>query len=467
MATDPSSWRRTLLARPWLLLFVPVNAATSGFGVVLPLLVLGRFHGDLVDVSIAAVLFNSSVIVASMLWGHLADRFPHRRTFLLVNFAAYAVGYASLGLLPSLGFLFVVYTTIGFLTPAGTSASNLLILEKFPELERPQAYASFQEMSIVGAMAGVLAGFAWLEAGGALLPLLYLFAGLAALACLVTVRAVAPPERTVTTEQVARQPASLASRLRHISAGRVFVPFFPRRPSLAAGSLARFRQWAGEELHHELPLILGASFLFNLSASLFNTAYTPYLYAAGMGGAAIFLVNAANTGAQGVAFPVSGRLASRLGASRLVGYSTYLRAVSYLALTLAAALPLLLGSLLVANLLFYGLAGAAIALYSTASSLLLFQALHRRDAGTTIGLASALGGIASVLGAFLAGAIGLLGGYRLSFLVASLALLSSLPVWTAAHVAAERRRGQALATATANVPAAEPAAPASRRAEIG
>jgi MFS family permease len=465
MAARTGTWRRTLLARPWLLLFVPVNAATSGFGVVLPLLVLGRFHGDLLDVSLAAVLFNTSVIFASMLWGHLSDRFPRRRAFLLVNFAAYAVGYASLGLLPSLGFLFVVYTLIGCLTPAGTSAANLLILEKFADEERPVAFASFQEMSILGGMAGVLAGFAWLEAGGALVPLLYLFAGLAALSCLITARAVEPPARTFTTRQVARNPTSLASRIRPVFSGRIPIPFFPRRPNLSPGAVARFRLWAVEELHHELPLILGASFLFNLSAALFNTAYTPYLYAAGLGGAAIFLVNAANNGAQGVAFPLSGHLASRMGAARVVGLGTYLRAVSYLALTLAAAVPLLVDDVYRINLLFFGLAGAAIALYSTSSSLLLFQALRRRDAGTTLGLSSALGGIASVLGAFLAGTVGLLGGYRLTFLVASLALLASLPLWAAAHLAAERRRTRLVVPAPPAPPGPPP--PAVGRPEIG
>ncbi|MCI4337987.1 MAG: MFS transporter, partial [Thermoplasmata archaeon] len=411
-----------------------------GFGVVLPLLVLSRFHGSLLDVSTAAVLFNVSVIFASMLWGHLSDRFPRRRAFLLLNFGSYAAGYAALGLVPSLPFLFVVYTLLGFLTPAGSSASNLLILEKFPEAERPAAFASFQEMSILGGIAGVMAGFVWLEAGGTLLPLLYLFAALAALACLGAWRAVEPPVVRLTTRQVARNAVSLASRIRHASAGLIPIPFFPRRPNLRPGALARFRLWSVEELRHELPLILGAAFLFNLSASLFNTSYTPYLYAAGLGGAAIFLVNAANNAAQGVAFPFSGRLADRMGSTRLVGYGTYLRAVSYLALTLAAAAPLLLGGVYSVNLVFFGLAGAAIALYSTASSLLLFRALDRRDAGTTLGLSSALGGIASVLGAFLSGILSFFGSYRLTFLVSSFALLASLPLWSAAEVAARRRR---------------------------
>jgi MFS family permease len=457
MAERTRSWSRTLLFRPWLLLFVPVNAATSGFAVVLPLLILVRFHGTLLDVSTAAVLFNVSVIFASMLWGHLSDRFPRRRAFLLLNFGAYAVGYASLGLIPSLPFLFLAYTAIGLLTPAGSSAANLLILEKFPEEERPAAFASFQEMSILGGIAGVLAGFGWLVAGGSLLPLVYLFAALAAVSCIVVVRAVEPPALRLTTRQVARNEISLASRIRHASAGLISIPFFPRRPRLGPGAVARFRLWAVEELRHELPLILAAGFLFNFSASLFNTSYTPYLYSVGLGGAAIFLINVANNGAQGVAFPFSGRLSERLGPTRLVGQATYVRAVSYLGLTLAAAAPLLLGSVYGVNLLFFGLAGAAIALYSTSSSLILFRALARRDAGTTLGLSSALGGAAAVLGAFLSGILSFYGSYRLTFLVASLALLASLPLWTAANLAFTKRRKP-----QAEPPPPAPVAPAAR-----
>ncbi|MFG1530593.1 MAG: MFS transporter, partial [Thermoplasmata archaeon] len=143
-----STWPHRLVARPWLLAFIPINAATAGFGVVLPLLILGPLHGSWSDVALAALGFNLALIVASFIWGRLSDHYRRRRAFLLLNYGGFAALYLLLAHLPNLPLLLGVYALIGLLAPAGTSASNLLILEKFSEPERPRAYASFQEMSI-------------------------------------------------------------------------------------------------------------------------------------------------------------------------------------------------------------------------------------------------------------------------------------------------------------------------------
>src|SRR5215472_12972362 len=143
METRLHTWPSRLLARRWLLAFVPVNAATSGFGVALPLLLLITLHGAWVDVAVAAGLFNAAVILSSIVWGWLADRFPTRRRFLLLNFGGFALLYVLCAQATSLPELFVLYTIVGVISPAGSSASNLLILEQFDERERPNAFASF------------------------------------------------------------------------------------------------------------------------------------------------------------------------------------------------------------------------------------------------------------------------------------------------------------------------------------
>jgi MFS family permease len=93
-----------------------------------------------------------------------------------------------------------------------------------------------------------------------------------------------------------------------------------------------------------------------------------------------------------------------------------------------------------ANVLVYAILGGAIALYSTASSLVLFRTLHERDAGSLLGLSSALGGVAAIVGAFLSGVLSYYGSYRLTFLVAAVGLLASLPLWASADAAYVRRR---------------------------
>ncbi|EQD42324.1 Major facilitator superfamily MFS-1, partial [mine drainage metagenome] len=279
--TAVSTWPRRFVARPWLFAFVPINAATAGFGVVLPLLILGPLDGSWADVALAALGFNLSLIVASFAWGRFSDRYRQRRTFLLLNYGGYAALYLLLAHLPNLPLLIGVYAGIGLLAPAGTSASNLLILEKFDESERPRAFASFQEMSIVGSVVGLLLGYFWTLSSDTLLALLTVLAGLAALSALAVAVLVTEPQRNLTTLQVAKHPESLLSRTRGLIGFRVPVPFFPVRPHLGRGAVRRFLVWARREIRHELPLIFGAGFLFNFASNLFNISYTPYLYSVG------------------------------------------------------------------------------------------------------------------------------------------------------------------------------------------
>ncbi|MCI4373522.1 MAG: MFS transporter [Thermoplasmata archaeon] len=440
MVLSLRTWPRRLIARPWLLGFVPINAATSGFGVVLPLLILIVLHGSWTDVAIAATLFNTAVILSSVAWGHLSDRYPLRRLFLVINFGGYGLLYLTLGEVHSLLALYAIYTVIGLIAPAGASASNLLILEKFTETERANAFASFQEMSMIGSVLGLLIGYFWTLADDALLSLLYVLAGLAAVSAVAIWFGVQDPTRPLTTAQVASHPESLFSRIRFSTSLHIAIPFFPRRPNLRFGALRRFRRWARQELHHELPLVFAASFLFSLSANLYNISYTPYLVSAGLAASSIFLVNFANNFVQMLVFPITGGMVARFGSDRLVQRATYVRALGYLATAGFTFYVVARTGAFEENLIVFGVLGGAIAVYSTASSLMLFRGLEGRDAGSLLGVNSALGGAAAVAGAGLAAGLAEFGSYRLVFLVAAGSLLASLPIWSAASVAYARRR---------------------------
>jgi MFS family permease len=435
-----STWPRRLVASPWLLAFVPINAATAGFGVVLPLLILGPLRGSWADVALAALVFNLSLIGASFLWGHLSDRYQHRRLFLFLNYGGFAGLYLLLAHIPSIPLLLAVYAVIGLLAPAGTSASNLLILEKFTEPERPRAYASFQEVSIVGSVGGLLLGYFWTLSSDTLLTLLAVLSALAALSALAVALVVTESGRRFTTLQVAKHPESLLSRSRALAGFRVPVPFFPSRPAWSPGALRRFGAWLRREMHHELPLIFAAGFLFNFASNLFNISYTPYLYSVGIGSSSIFLINVSNSLGQGSVFPASGRLSEQWGPDRLVQRATYVRSLGYLAVAMLTLVTFIAWAEVGVNFLLFGILGVAVALYTTASSLILFRAVQGREAGRLLGFNSALGGFAAVLGAIVAGALSVIGSYRLVFLVAAGSLLLSLPIWTAATVAFDRRR---------------------------
>ena len=440
MAVSIRTWPSRLIARPWLLAFVPINAATAGFGVVLPLLILIPLHGSWSDVAVAATLFNLAVILSSVVWGHLADRYHGRRAFLVLNYGGYAVLYLLLTHVGSLPLLDVIYTGIGLIAPAGANASSLLILEKFPAAERATAFASFQEMSMLGSVGGLLIGYFWTIANDSLLSLLYVLSALAVVSAVALWVGIREAPRRLTSASVAKHPESLAARLHVSESLRSAIPFFPKLPSRARATFRRLPRWVREEMHHELPLVMAAMFLFNLASNLYNISYIPYLYSVGLGVAAIFLVNFSNNVAQILLFPLSGRLANRVGPDALVRWSTYVRSLGYLATAGFTFVVLLHGAAFTANLIAFGILGGAIAVYTTASSLILFRGLEGRDAGGLLGVNSSLGGVAAVLGAAIAGVLSVFGSYRLVFLVAAGSLLVSVPLWTAAGVAYYRRK---------------------------
>lgn len=293
---------------------------------------------------------------------------------------------------------------------------------------------------MIGSILGVLLGYFWTLASDALLNLLLLMAGLALVSAVAIWFGIKEGPRTLKTLNVARHPESLLSRIRESTAFRVAIPFFPTRPALGPRPWSRFRTWVRAEVHHELPLIMAASFLFNLSSNLFNISYTPYLYSAGLAASSIFLVNVSNNFAQTLIFPFTGGFSVRSGSDRLVQRATYLRAIGYLATAGFTFAVFSEPAAFEANLAIYALLGGAIAVYTTASSLILFRGLVGRDAGSIIGVNTALGGVAAVAGAGLSGVLALFGSFRLVFLVSGGLLLVSLPLWTAATVAYTRRK---------------------------
>lgn len=439
--TRPSSRRwASILARPWLIAFLPINAATAAFGLSLQLLILGS-HGSVIEWALAATVFNGALIVSSIIWGYLADRYPLRRRFLLINYVGFAGIYVALYFFTSFNELILLYTLVGLLTPAGVSASNLLVLEQFSEGERPTAFASFQEISILGSILGGLVGFFWLQANEMLRPLLFVLAAFAVASAVIVALGVKDSPRPLRPSDATRDAAGLLSRLRHSVALRSTVPFFPPFPQFQPGVVHRAWQRIRQEARHEIPLIFAATLLFNLSANLFNVSYTFYLAAVGISFAGIFLVNVSNSVAQSIFFPLSGSLCKRGGADRLVRLSSLLRGVGYV-IVVGFTFDRMFGGALAfgANVVIFGILGAAIALYSTASSLVLFRTLHARDAGSLLGLSSALGGVAAIAGAFLSGVLSYFGSYRLTFLVAAIGLLVSLPLWAASDAAYIRRR---------------------------
>ena len=419
-----------ILARPWLTVFLPINAALSGFSVILPVLILFAYGGTVVAVALAITLYNIMVIPGAFFWGRVCDVMSRRRPLLALNYAAVGVIFLLSGLIHSLDALLVLYAIFGWFAPSGAAASNLMIMERFDLHERPTAYTSFTEMGVIGGTLGILAGLFWVtQYPGNLPSFLYLVSLLAFVS--LSMLFVLVPERKVRLERsaIAHHHESLDSRL------RTLYPFFLGLPTRRFWD--RTYHWLRKEATHDVPLILAASFLFNFAANLFNTSYTPFLEVLGLGAAGVFMVNLANNAAQAFSLPFSARTSEGELAERSVVTASWMRASGYAGVfVFAALLPLgLLKSsghdplFLPFNVVFYGLLGVAVAFYTTSSSLLLFRSLERRSAGSYLGMNSALGGLAAILGSGLSGVITSDIGFSATFGISVVAMVLAVPVW--------------------------------------
>lgn len=420
----PASSRfRGIVARPWLLVFLPVNAASSAFSVALPLLLLITLHAGILQVALATTFYNAAVIPGSLFWGIVCDRLKVRAPLLLVNYVAFAGVFVLLATFPSVAVLLVVYSLFGLVAPSSAAASNLLILERFEPHERPDAYASFSELSILGSVLGILVGFLWTlsTSSGGLLSLLYVTTVLSLISAAGVVLFVRDAPVRHSRAHLAQHAYSLVSRLAH------HLVYFPRAPDRQF--FRKAGHWLRQEATHEIPLMLAAGFLFNLATNLFNTSYTPYLTFVGLGSASIFLVNLANNGAQAIVLPFSGRASAGNRSERVVQLATWSRVVGYALVGAFSFLALLRSAALGPNLAACALIGIGFAFYGTASSLLLFRSLAGRSAGSLLGANSALGGLAAVLGAATSGVISQNFGYTATFLAAAVSMGCAVPVW--------------------------------------
>lgn len=438
--TSSPTFLQAIVARRWLLVFLPTNAASAGFSVALPLLILLAFHGNVLDVALAGTLYNAAIIPASLLWGVVCDRLGVRAPLLLLNYAAFTVAFLVLGLWPSLTDLLVVYTAYGIVAPSGTAASNLLIMERFPLVERPTAFASFSELSILGNVLGTLLGLLWVlrfPGASGLLGILYLCAATSAMSALGVALFVRDAAHRHPRSHLAHHPASLVARLHS------HIPYFPHLPRRSEkGFLSGAARWLRQEATHEVPLMLAGGFLFNLGSNLFNTSYTPYMNSVLISTSGIFLVNLSNSAGQALVLPFSARACGGARAESVVRTASWARAAAYGCVFLLALLPALLagGAVLGVNVLAFGLIGVTYAFYSTASSLLLFRSLDGRNAGSLLGANGALGGLAAVLGAASSGVLSHDLSFAATFIVAAVSIALAVPAWALA-LRAYRRRG--------------------------
>jgi MFS family permease len=202
------------------------------------------------------------------------------------------------------------------------------------------------------------------------------------------------------------------------------VPFFFLRVPRLSDFRRVFRNLR-YELTRQMPILYFSIFMFYFASGLFNTSIVASLQANSLSSFLIFLVMTIMMLAQIVAFKYSGPYTEKSSLVKTSVEGLVLRAACYG--VLGVSLYLISGVwFLIPVLIFYPMgAGVAFSLYYTASNTMVFNTLTGARQGYSLGVYSALVGIATLVGSAVSGFTSFFLGFSTTFILAAAFMGSS------------------------------------------
>lgn len=399
----------------WVDAIIPFNIAFGPVATLIQLLIL-NLNGSVIDVALAITLFNAVSIPAAVVWGFVADRYQRRKIIIVASYLSSALVLVSFLFAGTGYWVSLLYGAFSFVTAASTTPLNLLVMETEQKQKWATAFARFSMITSIGQTVGLLVSVGW----GFFFPLTYLVVPLAVLSIVSAVLAVVmikEPRVVFERQVIAMSKSSFFQRI-------LAVPvFFLRVPRL--NDFRRVFRDLKCELTRNVPVLYFSIFMFYLASGIFNTSFVPSLEANNVSGFLIFLVTTVAMVVQVVSFRYAGPFTEKRSPVRVSVGGLVLRSLGYG--FLGVSVYVFSGVLFLAPvLILYPLvAGFAYSVYYTASNTMVFNTLHCGRQGSSLGVYSALVGIATMLGSFASGFTSFFLGYSLTFILAAVFLAVS------------------------------------------
>ena len=388
---------------------LPFNIAFGPVSTLIQLLILS-YNGTVVEVGLALTLFNAVSIPSALFWGLVTDRFHRRRILILASFVTTALILVLFLFLQNSYWVSFLYALFAFSTTASTTPLNLLVMETERKPKWASAFAKFSMVSSVGQTVGLVLGMVW----SLYLSLVYLVVPLAVLSLLsagLAALMIREPEVVFERQVLLMHKPSFFYRLRRLPYLFLKVPH--------VNDFKRVFRNMEHELTRHTPLLYLAILVFFLSAGIFNTSLVPALKANGVSSLLVFGVILLGLVVQIVSFRFAGRYAERKTLVKSAVGGLVLRALAYGAIGVFAYLYTGVW-FVIPVLIFYPLAsGVAYSIYYTASNTMVFNTLSPRRNGSTLGVYSALAGVATMAGSFISGYMSFYFGFYVTFIVSA------------------------------------------------
>jgi MFS family permease len=414
--TAPTSSPKISTHAVWVRSVVPFSIATGPISTLVVLLVL-NLHGTVLDVGFAVTLFNAVSIPAAIFWGFATDRFHRRKAIIVASYLSTAAIILLFLFADTLYYVTLLYAMFSFVTTAVTTPLNLLVMETNPKDKWSSAFAWFSMLTSIGQTAGLILSSVWTS----FFLLSYLVIPLALLSVVSAVMAVLmikEPAVAFERQIMIQNRNSFFHRLKTIP-----IIFF-RIPRLS--DFKRVLRPLKFDLTRATPILYFSIFMFYVASGLFNTSVIPSLTANKISSLTIFLVITIVNIVQILSFEYAGSYVEK---TTLIGASIYgltLRTIGYA--LLGVSFYFVSGVwYTIPVLIFYALAGGfAFSIFYTASNTMVFNTLGGNSHGSSLGVYSALVGIATMIGSFISGFLSFYLSFGITFLGASVCLGSSI-----------------------------------------
>ena len=400
---------------------MPYNVAAGPLGTFVQLYILQLYGPDLGKIYVGFVItaFNAVAIPASMLWGFATDRIHRRKPVVALSFVAIAFNAIAFLFANDLFTIAALYSLFSLLSATSVTPLNLLIMETSPKARWASAFARFSMISSLGVTVGLLLSLVWVF----LLPLQWLVMPLSALSLasgLLAFALIKEPSFVFEREVMVMHGKSFQTRLRALPL------IFLRLPR--GSDFKRVFKDLRFELTSYTPVLYFSIFAFNLGSGIFNTSLVPSMYTNSFSQSQVFLAIFVTLVVQIFSFRYIAPFIERRPLIKTAVGSLVIRALCYSLIGVSAFLLTGLQYIAPMFVLYPIASGFAYAVYNTVSNTLVFNALGQtghRSPGSSLGVYSALVGVATMVGSLISGFISFYTGFYFTFTVAGLCIAGS------------------------------------------
>jgi len=396
----------------WFYSVLPFSVASGPLSTFIQLALL-QYYGQttgIVYIGLITTIYNGITIPAAMLWGFATDRVHKRKPIIASSFILVGIDLAALFFTRSVFGVGLVYSIFGLFASASATPYNLLIMETQPKNKWAAAFAKFSMIGTLGNVFGLLLSLVWV----ALLPFQWLVLPLSTL-CLISaalaVLLIQEPSFVFERQMIVMQKPSFSHRLLAVPLMFLHVP--------RIHDFRRVFNGLQHELTSQVPILYLSIVAFNIAGGIFNTSLTASMSRNGLTQSDIYLVYLVAMVLQVIAFRFAAPVIARRTLVKTATGGLVLRSMCYA--SMGISVYLIPGIWYLApSIVFYPIAaGIAYAIYYTSSSTMVFNSLGSKGHGSSLGVYSALVGVATMLGSLISGFTSVYLGYYVTFMLAA------------------------------------------------